>query len=299
MTATMTSASDPAARVASAAAPSAARDVVLHAARVCAWGAALVAAIVVDVGARVGGVFVDVPGVFVDVAVTAAATAGFFFAVFSLFHDVAHGALGLPPRLNEAVLALTSVPLWMSAHGQRQHHLRHHARPLADDDDEGAGALMPLWRAALTGPWASVHMRLKAFVTVPDKVRPWVVAENVANVATVVVVVVVDDLELSVAFGVCALLQLTMNAWASHIPHRAPKWLLQLAATFSWTRSPAVLSLVYHLEHHAHPRVPCAQLRPAVDVASPLVAAAAAAKPWAQLAPDRPRPRARRMVGAA
>ena len=40
--------------------------------------------------------------------------------------------------------ALTSIPLVMSGHGQRQLHLRHHAHPLEADDLEGAGALTSL-----------------------------------------------------------------------------------------------------------------------------------------------------------
>jgi len=94
-------------------------------------------------------------------------------------------------------------------------------------------------------------------------------------------------------------LQLTMNAWASHVPHRAPRWLLAIAARFAWTHSPVVLSLVYHMEHHAHPRVPCMDLRPHLDVlASPLIEQATAhplSLPWAQLQlATRPRPRTRR-----
>ncbi len=218
-----------------------------------------------------------------------------FFSAFALFHDAAHGALGLPQRINDVVLLLTSLPLLMSAHGQRQHHLHHHAHPLEPTDLEGQGARTSLWWAAIVAPWASISMRVAGFVVVPAKVRPWVVAENLLNAASVVVVVVLDHPGVWVSFCVQLTLQHTMNAWASHIPHRAPRWLMRLASHGAWTGSPVVLSLVYHLEHHAQPRVPCALLRPAVEVESPLLARAVAEPlPWAPLQRDaRPRPRHR------
>jgi fatty acid desaturase len=227
------------------------------------------------------------------VVVVAVPAALVFFSAFALFHDAAHGALGLPKPYNDVVLLLTSIPLLMSAHGQRQHHLHHHAHPLEEGDLEGQGALTSLWWAALVAPWASVKMRVAGFVVVPAKVRPWVVAENVLNAASIAVVVALDHPGIWVSFFMQLALQHTMNAWASHVPHRAPRWLMQLASHGAWTGSPVILSLVYHLEHHATPRVPCALLRPASDVESPLLARAVA-QPlrWAPLQADtRPRPR--------
>jgi fatty acid desaturase len=226
-------------------------------------------------------------------AVVAIPAALVFFSAFALFHDAAHGALALPQRINDAVLLMTSLPLLMSAHGQRQHHLHHHAHPLEPTDLEGQGALTSLWWAALVAPWASVKMRVAGFNVVPAKVRPWVVAENLLNVASIVVVALLDHPGVWVSFFVQLTLQHTMNAWASHVPHRAPRWLMQLASRGAWTGSPVILSLVYHLEHHATPRVPCALLRPASDVESPLLARAIAEPlPWPPLQlDDRPRPR--------
>jgi fatty acid desaturase len=148
---------------------------------------------------------------------------------------------------------------------------------------------------------ASAHMRVAAFTAVNARVRPWVTLENVLNGATAAFVVVRGSPGLQAAFCMAVLLQFTMNAWASHIPHRAPRWLLELSSLFAWTGSPVVLSLVYHLEHHAHPRVPCAELRPNLDLHSPLLEAnkaRAAPLPWTQLQPEL-RPRPRRLRGMA
>jgi len=107
---------------------------------------------------------------------------------------------------------------------------------------------------------------------------------------------------LQAAVAMALLLQLTMNAWASHVPHRAPQWLLAIASRFAWTRSPVVLSLVYHLEHHATPRVPCAELRAGDEVHSPLLEQNNARNerlPWAQLQWEtRPRPVSQRDADA-
>lgn len=222
-----------------------------------------------------------------------------YFAAFSFFHDCAHGAICLPPRVNDFVLFLTSGPLFLSAHGQRQLHLRHHARPLAADDMEGEGALASLPMALVTAPVASFRMRVGSFFAANARVKPWIVVENVLNVALVVWAVRSGNLGIQVAMATMVGLQLTMNAWASHVPHRAPRWLLALASRLEWTHSPVVLSLVYHLEHHAHPRVPCMDLRPNLDVIqSPLIELAVVARqeplPWVQLqVVTRPRPRTR------
>lgn len=280
-----------------------------HVLRSFTWGAVLLAGVVVGGDLVDGAVATILEGgvgsmpdeafmaLVVGVVVIAVPAALVFFSSFAFFHDAAHGALGLKQRDNDVVLMLTSIPLFMSAHAQRHHHLHHHARPLEPGDLEGKGALTSLWWAALVAPFASWEMRLKGFVLVPDKIKPWIAAENALNLLSIVVVVAIDHPGVWGSFLVQVALQHTMNAWASHIPHRAPRWLLGIASRFAWTGSPVVLSLVYHLEHHAHPRVPCALLRPDLDVTSPLLeqtAARPAPLPWAQLQPaSRPRPRLR------
>ncbi len=288
------------------------RHLVMHIARCSVWGGALVAAAiwgsdaiaasvpaVVDAG--LAGFPEGAPGgkEFVEGAVATGLVVGLaaamFFSTFAFFHDAAHGALGLKPLTNDVVLAGTSAVLMMSAHGQRQLHLRHHARPLQPDDLEGKGALTSLPVAALVAPASSFQMRWVSFFAVPDKLRSWVAVENVVNVVVTVAAVASGHAGAIAAVSMWWLLQLTMNAWASHIPHRAPQWLLAIASRFAWTGSPVVLSLVYHLEHHAHPRVPCANLRPDLEVQSPLLEHNEAREKklaWAQLQPAaRPRPK--------
>lgn len=280
------------------------RHFVMHVLRCAMWLAALVAAMVVSAAplqalvqalgdhglvAILDFEVVNVAGVMA----IAGSAALLFLSTFAFFHDAAHGALGLRPLANDLALCATSAVLMMSGHGQRHLHLRHHAHPLEPDDLEGKGALTSLWMAALAAPTSSFHMRAVSLQAVPAKVRPWVLAENIVNVVVTVVIIEAGFMPLQVALIVWWGLQLTMNAWASHVPHRAPQWVLAVASLLAWTGSPVVLSLVYHLEHHAHPRVPCANLRPHLDVASPLLMQKdKSALPWAPLQPDaRPRPR--------
>jgi fatty acid desaturase len=266
------------------------------------WGHDAIAALVADAPAFIDAVVAAPAAVFdgqwlgglIAIAVVVGFSAATFFSTFAFFHDAAHGALGLKPLHNDLILAGTSAVLMMSAHGQRQLHLRHHARPLEPDDLEGKGALQSLPMAALSAPASSFSMRWVSFFDVPHKLRGWVAGENVINLVVTAVAVGSGNAAAIIAVATWWLLQLTMNAWASHIPHRAPKWLLAVASRFAWTGSPVVLSLVYHLEHHAHPKVPCATLRPDLEVQSPLLQyneTHTQKLAWAQLQPARPRPK--------
>jgi fatty acid desaturase len=136
-------------------------------------------------------------------------------------------------------------------------------------------------------------MRVESFRAVNDRARPWVAAENALKLVVALAMIAFGNAAVLVALVTMLGLQHTMNAWASHIPHRAPRWLIAVASMLEWTRSPVVLALVYHLEHHAQPRLPCALLKPTMPVGSPLVDTGTTMRlAWAQLQLDtRPRPR--------
>ena len=57
-----------------------------------------------------------------------------FFTYGSISHDLVHGSLRLPRRLNEVLLCLIELITFRSGHAYRITHLHHHARfPAADD----------------------------------------------------------------------------------------------------------------------------------------------------------------------
>src|SRR5688500_16451369 len=90
-----------------------------------------------------------------------------FLAAFTLAHDLAHGALGLTRRTNRVLLSLAGALMLTSGHAMRVAHLRHHARPLADDDYEGASARGSLGRALLLAPWFAFAVRREAWRRAP------------------------------------------------------------------------------------------------------------------------------------
>jgi fatty acid desaturase len=184
----------------------------------------------------------------------------FFLESFALMHDVSHGALLLPRRANEVALALSGALLLMSGHALRRMHLVHHARALADDDVEGRPARSTLWQAFAGGPRAAVALRLHAFAGAGRRGRAWQAVETAASAILGGALLASGRAPLVTYALVAILAQATMAVWAAYIPHNAPAWLTRLAARFSWTGSPTMLSLAYHELHHARPEVPCRRL---------------------------------------
>jgi fatty acid desaturase len=184
-----------------------------------------------------------------------------FFAAFALLHDLMHSAIALPRWASRVTLAAAGLLLFTSGHATRATHLYHHARPLADDDLEGLGARLPLLRAVAFGPWNFVAIRARGLALTRRVARRWAVGETVLAIAAFTGAALSAARPLVVYALVALALSTTMSAWAAHLPHRAPAWLLRVARALAFTRSPVVLSLAFHAHHHAEPRVPCEALR--------------------------------------
>lgn len=183
-----------------------------------------------------------------------------YISCFTLFHDASHGSLGLSAQGHSVVTGVAALPLLFSGHAQRQLHLRHHARPLADDDVEGQGARRSFFGALFSGPLLVAAMVVEGLRAVPPRLKAVVVAEWIGALSIAVALV-------WAGYGVFVLvdvvLLLTMGVWASHLPHHTPPWLSKVAGVLVWTRHPVLLSLLFHDEHHRRPKVPCAALGPA------------------------------------
>jgi len=218
------------------------RDLVLHVARLAVSSAALFAS--------------------PCLLLRALASALLFLAAFAFAHDLAHGSLGLPRRLNEIALALAALPMLVSGHGMRLMHLRHHARPLAVDDLEGAGARVSLFRAFVLGPKNMFELRAAAFRAARGRgARAWQIGETTAWIAITAALARFFPPAALAHIAIALLLQLTIGVWASHIPHHAPLWTRALAARLARrVHSPTLLSLAFHDLHHRAPKIPCAQL---------------------------------------
>jgi len=188
------------------------------------------------------------------------ASAALFFETFALTHDVAHGALRLPRRVNEAALLLAGLVMFTSGHAMRTMHLEHHRKHLGDGDLEGTPARYRLWQAALLAPLHAVALRVAAMRRARGIGRRWQAMENVTSAALFAACLTSGHGSLVAYALVVSGMQLSAAVWASHVPHNTPAWLLALARRFAFTRSPTVLSLAFHDAHHAHPTLPCQRL---------------------------------------
>jgi fatty acid desaturase len=188
------------------------------------------------------------------VALTAAAA--MYVGMFTLTHELAHGALGLPRRRNDLALAVAGVCMATSGHGLRLMHLRHHADPLGDGDLEGRAARMPAYRALLTAPALSLQLVVAAWRTATARDRRWQRAEYAALAALAGLAVAsgCHALQCYLVVGVAA--QLLAPFWAGHLPHRTPAWLLALARWLSRAGSMTMRTLVVHDAHHRRPKLP-------------------------------------------
>jgi fatty acid desaturase len=181
-----------------------------------------------------------------------------YLAAFALSHDLAHGALRFPRRVNEWLLSLSALPMLVSGHSMRLMHLRHHARPLASDDLEGAGAATTLLGAIGLGPKNAWALRVEAWRSANRRERTFIAFELVAAAALAAFMMGWPAGQAWAAM--CVVLALTASAWASHLPHHPPALMKRVAVAFAWTGSAVLLSFAFHDEHHQRPKVPCADL---------------------------------------
>jgi fatty acid desaturase len=194
-----------------------------------------------------------------DWRVATLAAAALHLGAFAFSHDLVHGALRLPRRCTEWLLCFAALPMVVSGHSMRLTHLRHHARPLAADDLEGVGATVSFWRALWLGPSNALALRVEGWRLANALERRWVVGE-------LGLLGLLCGLAFLTPAGrvwllVSAALQLTASVWASHLSHHPPALLRALALRLAWTRSAVLLSLAFHHEHHAQPKLPCAALQ--------------------------------------
>lgn len=193
-------------------------------------------------------------------ALALVAAVALYIAVFAFNHDVAHGALGLPARLNALLLGCTGLLMGISGHAMRRMHLRHHAHPLANDDVEGAGARVTLLGALALGPMNAAVYRVEALRTARGLERRAQIVETVLALGLTLAALATRSIAGAAWVVANVTMMLTAAAWASHLPHRPPRWLKALALELTWTHSAAVLSFAFHDEHHVHPKIPCGRL---------------------------------------
>ncbi len=182
-----------------------------------------------------------------------------FFTYTSTSHDLVHRTLGLPPALNEILLAGMEAACLRSGHAFRLAHLQHHKRFPHDDDVEGAEAAKGFWAALACGPLHQARGFRWAWQHGASRERRWMFAEA-AFVALVFVIALCTwkqrpELLIYVVLATLAswLFPLATVWW----PHR-----LEGTSALEHTRGfrgrivPFLLfQHTYHLEHHLYPGI--------------------------------------------
>lgn len=175
-----------------------------------------------------------------------------FFAIFSLFHDAMHGALGLPRADNERLLTWSGVFMGVSGHAARRAHLVHHARPLTEEDPEGNTARWGAWAALRAGPANYLGLRSWGLAHAPHERAPQVFEWRA-------VALFLGGLALCPAgrtyLGVVLALHSTMPLWAAYLPHRPPRLLFGGAAVLARLGFLVPTTFVTHELHHQHPKL--------------------------------------------
>lgn len=179
-----------------------------------------------------------------------------FFSFFILLHDAMHGALWLPRWANEALITIAGLMLLKSGHCLRASHLRHHQKPLADDDPEGAVASWPLWRVIVVAPFHILALHVRGVKLAPKTARLQIV-ETIGVVALLVLTAWIKAPVLMLYAAVCFLGTTTMPLWAAYIPHGLAHDNIgvRIATALARWWTPVLSTLAYHELHHRHPKV--------------------------------------------
>jgi beta-carotene hydroxylase len=188
----------------------------------------------------------------------AAAAASSFVSFASTSHDLVHGTLGLPPRVNDAFLSLIELLSLRSGHAYRLAHLHHHARYPREDDVEGRAAHMGLVGALLEGP--SFHVRIWLWALRQGRQRACIALEGAGCVGLVLTAAALarSHPAFAVYAGLAWLGSWTYPLMTAYVPH-APAGegpLLQTRAFRGRVAHWIAGGHLYHLEHHLYPMVP-------------------------------------------
>jgi beta-carotene hydroxylase len=196
------------------------------------------------------------------VPATACVVALSFATYGSISHDLVHRSLGLPRRVNDALLTAIELLLLRSGRAYRLAHLNHHARyPERGDDPEAVAAHGTFWAAVRSGP--TFFFRLWWWATRRHPAhRPRLIAEGAVVLAAAAGAVAAAAAGWSVvplAYAALAYLGTWVVPLATaYVPH-TPSGDTPLSQTRRFRgRVARLLALdhLYHLEHHLYPAVP-------------------------------------------
>jgi beta-carotene hydroxylase len=182
-----------------------------------------------------------------------------FVTYGSTSHDLVHGTLHLPRRLNDFMLSLIELLSLRSGTAYRLSHLNHHRHLLDDDDIEGATAHGSLFRAIVSGPTLQLQLWLWAWHKYKP-MRPRLLLEGIGIVVLIIMAVVMFRWSPGPLVYVALVIG---GSWffpliTVYIPHdaRAQEPLTQTRLFRGRLVQLIAFDHLYHLEHHLYPAVP-------------------------------------------
>ena len=192
-----------------------------------------------------------------------AAVCSFFLWVAGIrqAHGGMHYSLGLSRAATEWAMFALSLTLLGSMHAVQVTHLRHHARCMEDDDDEGFTARMGPLGAILAGPLFTARIFASAMRRGTRAQRRWIVAELSASVAIAATAMLVRPMPVleyhvfAMAVGHC--LTGFFLVWVVH--HDLDRY-REVARTLRGVKTLPWMHMMFHLEHHLFPAVPTVHL---------------------------------------
>jgi len=190
-----------------------------------------------------------------------------FCTYASVSHDLVHGTLRLPARVNDLLLAVVELLGLRSGHAYRATHLFHHRRFPDPEDLEGAPARMSLPRVVLEGPVYLPRLALWAWRHSRRHERAWMAAESAAIAAYLAVAAALwlgGGTPLPALYAALVI----PASWAFpfvfvYLMHDAAarSELFQTRAFRGRIVPALMLHHTYHLEHHLYPTVPARNWR--------------------------------------
>jgi beta-carotene hydroxylase len=182
-----------------------------------------------------------------------------FVTYGSTSHDLVHGSLGLPRRLNDVLLSLIEAIALRSGHAYQRAHLHHHARFPAEDDVEAKAARMSLWRTLLDGVVFQVRI-FRWALRHPGESLGWIRTEGVLVLG--ILIAALSALPWTPAPAVYVGLMIA-GSWiipliTVYLPHDVSQVdPVRQTRLFRGTLARLLaFDHLYHLEHHLYPGVP-------------------------------------------
>ena len=186
----------------------------------------------------------------------------FFLCGLRQVHGAFHYACGVSPKSHEWLMFVLS-PLMMSAmHAVQFNHLRHHRHCMDEEDVEAKSALMPGWKALITGTQFPVLLHYTALTRGNLRVRRWIYFELLAMLGMVILAFGILDVAflkyhvIAMTVGQC--FSAFFAVWTVH--HDCARSHFIARTIRNPLKSFVTYDMFYHVEHHLFPTVPTCKL---------------------------------------